>query len=464
MKQTLCLVTVCLLLVLTPGCSLSGQPAGETVLPVEPSLQPSASPVSIATPNPTIEPLPVAPGEIWLVNETDHALLCFDAQTLAQKAIIDLEDGLSALIQGKHGIWAVDGSGEQLMKIDPQQHKVANQVSPAGYTLLALAAGDEGLWAGVQPDPLPAGEVPGSSPGGGLLLIDQVSLEPVTYISLGAPVSDVEVYGGWVWVVTSWNGLSSIYIIDPLSFAVYQPDQGSLWYGATRIAVSDAGIWVINAMSPAALALLPVPSGANQVLIPLEGMRGNAYDVQAAGSIVWVLSDRGEVLKIDPLERKVKAVFPVSRSEASLTATEEMVWLVSQWDGMIYAISPDEDRVMVMVTTGNRKPTPTLTPTITPYPTEAQLPDCQARYATRLKVGARAMVESEPALPNRIREEAGLEGKMLGFIQQYETVTVLAGPVCRDNWVWWKVRSEQSYIVGWTAEGDEETYWLKPLE
>ena len=72
-----------------------------------------------------------------------------------------------------------------------------------------------------------------------MLLIDQVSLEPVTYISLGAPVSDVEVYGGWVWVVTSWNGLSSIYIIDPLSFAVYQPDQGSLRYGATRIAVSD---------------------------------------------------------------------------------------------------------------------------------------------------------------------------------------------------------------------------------
>ena len=430
----------------------------------EPSLQPAASLVSIGTPTPTIEPLPVAPGEIWFLNETDHALLCFDAQTLAQKAVIELEGGLSALIQGEHGIWAIDGSGKQLMKIDPQEHRIASQASLAGYTLLTLAAGAEGLWAGAQPDPLPEPEVPGASPGGGLLLIDPHSLESITYINLGAPVSDVEVYGGWVWAVTSWNGLSAVFIIDPLNYTVYQPDQGSLWYGTTRIAVNDAGIWLINSMAPAALVLLPVPSSANHVLIPLEGMRGNAYDVQATGSFVWVVSDRGEVVKIDPVERKVKAVFPVSRSEASLTATEERVWLGGQWDGMIYALSPLEERVMVMVTTGNRKPTPTRTPTITPYPTEAQLPDCQAGYATRLKVGARAIVESEPALPNRIREEAGLDGKVLGFIQQYETVMVLAGPVCRDNWVWWKVRSEQSYIIGWTAEGDEETYWLKPLE
>lgn len=432
--------------------------------PTAPSLQPSATLAPAATSTPTIEPLPVAPGEIWLVNETDRALLCFDAQTLAQKSIIELEEGLSTLIQGKQGVWAVNSSGTQLMRIDPQEHRIASQFSPAGYTLLALAAGEEGLWAGVQPNPLPEPEVPGASPGGGLLLIDPHRLEGITYIELGAPVSDVELFGGWVWAVTSWNGLSSVFIIEPLTYEVFQPDQGSLWYGTTRIAVSGAGIWLINAMAPAALVLLPVSSGANQVLIPLEGMRGNASDVQAAGSIVWVVSDRGEVVKIDPAERKVKAVFPVSRAEASLTATEEMVWLVSQWDGMIYAISPIEERVMVMVTTGNRKPTPTRTPTITPYPTEAQLPDCQAGYSTRLKVGARAIVESEPALPNRIRQEAGLDGKVLGFIQQYETVTVLAGPICRDNWVWWKVRSEQSYIVGWTAEGDEETYWLQPLE
>ena len=463
MDRTWRLVAAILLLLIT-GCSLTGQPEPALLPSPDPSLQPSASSQASATPTPTIEPLPVAPGDIWLVNETDHALLCFDSQTLAQKAAIGIEGGLSALIQGEYGIWAIGSNGQELLKIDPVQRSIISRKKLDGYTLHALAASPESVWLGVQPDPLPEPAVPGASPGGGLVLLDAQSLETVVFVDLGAPATDVEVYGGWVGAVSTWNGISSVFIIDPVTYSTFQPDQGSLWYGTTRIAVNNAGIWVVNSVTPAALALLPVTTGSNQVLVPLEGMRGNAFDVQATSSGVWIVSDLGEIVKIDPVEQKVKAVFPVSRSEASLTATEEMVWLVSQWDGMIYAISPDQERVMVMVTTGNRKPTPTLTPTITPYPTEAQLPNCSAGFNTRLKVGARAIVESESAMPNRIREEAGLEGKVLGFIQQYETVMVLAGPVCRDNWVWWKVRSEQSYIVGWTAEGDEETYWLQPLE
>ena len=453
-----------ILLLLISGCSLTGQPGAALLPSPEHSLQPSPSFQASPVPTPTIEPLPVAPGDIWLVNEPDQSLLCFDSQTLAQKAAIGIEGSLTALIQGENGTWAISDAGRELLKIDPVQRSIANRKKLDGYSLQALAASPDGVWLGVQPDPLPEPAVPGASPGGGLVLLDALSLETVVFIDLGAPATDVEVYGGWVWAVTTWNGISSVFIIDPLTYSTYQPGQGSLWYGTTRIAVNDAGIWLINSISPATLVLLPVTIGSNQVLLPLEGMRGNAFDVQATSSGVWVVSDLGEVLKVDPVERKVKAVIKVSRSEASLTATEEMVWLVSQWDGMIYAISPDQERVMVMVTSGNRKPTPTRTPTITPYPTEAQLPDCQAGYSTHLKVGARAIVESESALPNRIRAEAGLEGKVLGLIQQYETVMVLAGPICRDNWVWWKVRSEQSFIVGWTAEGDEETYWLQPLE
>ena len=464
MKRTWFILAAGLLLLLTPGCSFTDQPVAD----LSPSAVSSPKPVvpsqEAATPTGTIEPLPVAPGEIWLVNETDLTLLCFDSQTLAQKAAIDLESSLTALIQGEYGIWAIDGTGKQLLKVDPYQHSISERKNLTGYSLHTLAASAEGVWLGVQPDPLPTPSLPGVSPGGGLILLDPQNLEIITFIDLGAPVTDVDVYGGWVWAVTTWNGISSVFVIDPSTYSTYQPNQGDLWYGITRIAVNADGIWLMNSITPAVLVLLPVQSGANQVLIPLEGMRGKAYDVQATGSSVWVVSDLGEVLKVDPVERKVKAVIKVSRSEASLTATEEMVWLVSQWDGMIYAISPDQERVMVMVTSGNRKPTPTRTPTITPYPTEAQLPDCQAGYSTHLKVGARAIVESESALPNRIRAEAGLEGKVLGLIQQYETVIVLAGPICRDNWVWWKVRSEQSFIVGWTAEGDEETYWLQPLE
>jgi hypothetical protein len=177
-----------------------------------------------------------------------------------------------------------------------------------------------------------------------------------------------------------------------------------------------------------------------------------------------VISDKGEVTKIDAGTKEIVTIFPVSSREADLFTTKDMVWVISDWDGLIYAVSPVQNKVMVIVTTGNRKPTPTRTPTITPYPTESPMPPCTAAYNTRLKVGGRAIVESDAALPNRIRAEPGLGGKVMGFIQQYETVLIIGGPVCRDDWVWWKVRSEQSYIVGWTAEGDKETYWLQPLE
>lgn len=440
------------------------QASPETTLSVSTAPQISDTPSPTHPASPTHEPLPVAPGEIWLINETDHALLLYDSQTLAQKAAIVHDGNLTGLIQGKYGVWVIDSSHQTLLQIDPLEHVVAAQVTLPGYSLHSLAASAEGIWVGVQPEIPPTPVLPGSPPGGGLALVNPITLEIVKHIELGAPVSDVEVYGGWIWAITSGNGFSSLVIINPKTFSVAQPEDGALWYGSTRITVNYRGVWLINEESPTRLVLLHMQPEVKPVQIPLEGMRGRAVDVQATETGVWVLSDRGELLKVNTTTNAVEAVLSISKKEASLVASEEMIWIISQWDGMIYAVSPVENRVMVMVITGSRKPTPTRTPTVTPYPTEAQLPACTAGFETRLKVGARAIVESESALPNRIRAEAGLDGKVLGFVQQYEEVQILAGPICRDNWIWWKVRSEQSYIVGWTAEGDEETYWLQPLE
>jgi hypothetical protein len=39
---------------------------------------------------------------------------------------------------------------------------------------------------------------------------------------------------------------------------------------------------------------------------------------------------------------------------------------------------------------------------------------------------------------------------------------ILDGPACKNQWVWWYVRAEKNGLVGWTAEGDAENYWLVP--
>ena len=86
MKRTWFTLAAGLLLLLTPGCSFTDQPVADLSPSAESSPKPVVPSQEAATPTGTIEPLPVAPGEIWLVNETDLTLLCFDSQTLAQKA------------------------------------------------------------------------------------------------------------------------------------------------------------------------------------------------------------------------------------------------------------------------------------------------------------------------------------------------------------------------------------------
>ena len=47
---------------------------------------------------------------------------------------------------------------------------------------------------------------------------------------------------------------------------------------------------------------------------------------------------------------------------------------------------------------------------------------------------------------------------MIGEIKAGTIVDVLDGPVCADGFYWWKVDAGEQ--IGWTAEGQDQTYWL----
>jgi len=87
---------------------------------------------------------------------------------------------------------------------------------------------------------------------------------------------------------------------------------------------------------------------------------------------------------------------------------------------------------------------------------------CGASLVSRLAVGKYAYVNLTPPLPNRVRGGAGKAYGVIGRIQPGQVVKVIDGPVCADGWAWWQIRSEDSGIVGWTAEGDDHDYWLVP--
>lgn len=124
--------------------------------------------------------------------------------------------------------------------------------------------------------------------------------------------------------------------------------------------------------------------------------------------------------------------------------------------------------------TPTTKPISTNTPTIistntsniskTPETVETTTPtDCTNGW-TRLRINVYARVagaENDP--PNRVRLEPVKSDNTIAQIYPGTIVKVIEGPVCADGLVFWKV--ENATIPngsGWTAEGDNNGYWLEP--
>jgi hypothetical protein len=92
---------------------------------------------------------------------------------------------------------------------------------------------------------------------------------------------------------------------------------------------------------------------------------------------------------------------------------------------------------------------------MTAYPLFAQ--DCPQ---TRLSLGLQGQVT--PGGFNRVRAGGGLNHPQLGEIPGGGLFTILNGPRCADGYLWWQVNYQG--LIGWTAEGNAEIYFLAPLD
>jgi hypothetical protein len=88
---------------------------------------------------------------------------------------------------------------------------------------------------------------------------------------------------------------------------------------------------------------------------------------------------------------------------------------------------------------------------------------CHASYQSRLEVSDKANVSTSSDLPNRVREGPYLTSDIVGRIYPGEEVIIIEGPSCSNDMVWWKIRSIDTGLIGWTSEGEKRTYWLVPL-
>jgi hypothetical protein len=104
-------------------------------------------------------------------------------------------------------------------------------------------------------------------------------------------------------------------------------------------------------------------------------------------------------------------------------------------------------------------PSTTSIRTIAPNPSTPTPITCPGVLPPRLVIGERGRVI--PGIPNRLREEPGIDRTQIGRIDGGRQFDVLDGPVCSDGYAWWQVNYNGQ--VGWTAEGTNNEYWLEPL-
>jgi hypothetical protein len=107
--------------------------------------------------------------------------------------------------------------------------------------------------------------------------------------------------------------------------------------------------------------------------------------------------------------------------------------------------------------TATYTPSPTLTPSITPTPTAVQ---CPGTLASRLYPGVTGRVVPLGS-SNRLRSQPSLNSEVLGTMPPAATFEVLDGPECANGFAWYEINFQG--LRAWTAEADNEDYWLEPL-
>lgn len=95
-------------------------------------------------------------------------------------------------------------------------------------------------------------------------------------------------------------------------------------------------------------------------------------------------------------------------------------------------------------------------------PEEPEPVQCPGFLPSRLVVGARGRVRPDGV--NSLRDSPSATGALLGDLVPGDVFAVLEGPVCDETEpiAWWRVKTGMG--IGWTGEGQTNTYWVDPLD
>ncbi|MBI9048712.1 MAG: SH3 domain-containing protein [Anaerolineaceae bacterium] len=475
-KSRLLLISILIITTLLSGCLPSVSETvnivqSQTALALNPILPTDTStvtrgPTKTQDPNSTMTPSPTAfqpptlvvdsGVNVWVKNVVDENIVVFNDLNMQQLMAINIEGEIGDVIDAFGAIWVSDILNQKIYRIDRNAFQITNVIPTQTLKIKSLSYDDNYIWVGVQEtDTLPDIN---ASPFGGILQIDPATNEIVNYIDMQSPIVEFAFSDTKVWALAETNEYYTIKTIDFDTREITEGGQYGIWQGHTRIFGNNQGVWVINENMPDTIMHLDHTTDVLLSTIDMSRYPGAAYDMIGVDNTLWILLDQGSVVRVDLQYNTTLSVIPVSRYCKELFFAGDNVYSLSHHDGKVYQILADQNRLGAVSITGSRLPTPT--PTINPDIVEEVV--CEGEFVSRLSVGMEARVSEYPPYANRVRSKPEKDGSIIGYIDPGEKVEILEGPNCSDEWVWWKVKSVETGIIGWTAEGDDDVYWLTP--
>lgn len=130
----------------------------------------------------------------------------------------------------------------------------------------------------------------------------------------------------------------------------------------------------------------------------------------------------------------------------------------------IWSAPPQQGNVdLVWVQPPGRNQTLTdVTGSSSPTAAPTGIQNCPGTVASQVSIGERARVTFTDGTPLRLRDGPGTTATFLQDLPEGTSFEIIGGPVCADGFTWWNVQLADG-TQGWSAEGDDDSYFMEPL-
>lgn len=245
----------------------------------------------------------------------------------------------------------------------------------------------------------------------------------------------------------------------------------SLVVCCTFISLAACGEVVVGYSPPIPVPIRVSINSRGEINLDVSGRYATpigVFDIGYGGSVYSLRKDYSNRLLIVHMDNKANVYELVEGQEFKVNFDDsntlyKKVALTYETDGDI-VLQLESVKVSVADAKPGGNSPPAKSPINTPVPpTTSNTTSCPGAPAQRVVVGEKAYVCTKV---DRliVREKPAKSASEITRIKPGTVMTIVKGPVCADNWSWWRIKTTDGVVVGWVSEGGDNTdrYFICP--